>query len=155
MEASVKRFLVLAVLLPLFACGDDDPTGLDVDLNGTWRFSYTNMTGTYIGVTVSCSVTQVDFTLTRTGDTFSGVQVGSGRVTCNAAGQTLVDTDVSGETIVNGQISGSQLTFRLGSIPGQNTATISGTSMTGTAQWVLTQGNASVTLNGQFTAAKV
>jgi hypothetical protein len=32
---------------------------------------------------------------------------------------------------------------------------LSGTSMTGTAQWVVTSGNASITLNGQFTAAKI
>ena len=63
--------------------------------------------------------------------TFSGVQTGSGRLTCTLAGQPYVDTPFAGETIVNGQISGSQITFRLGTLTGQNTATVTGTSMTG------------------------
>jgi hypothetical protein len=147
--------MVLAILLPLLACGDDDSSGPELNLDGSWRFTYNNITGSYLGIGVSCNVTTVDFTLTQTGDTFSGVQVGSGRLTCNSAGQTVLDSPVSGETIVDGQLSGSEVTFRLGSIPGQNTATISGTSMIGTAQWILSNGNVAVTMNGQFTAAKM
>jgi hypothetical protein len=152
----MKRFLMLALLLPLFAaCGDDDSTGVQSDLNGTWRFSINNMTGTTLGVNINCNVTAVDFTLTTTGNTFSGIQVGTGRITCTGGGQTVADQTFAGETIVSGQINGSQVTFRLGTINGQHTGTVSGTSMTGTAQWVLTSGNFSVTLNGQFTAAKL
>ena len=150
----MKRALVLAFLLPLFACGDDS-TEPDLGLDGTWRFSYGNMTGSYIGINVTCNATAVDFTLTQTEDTFSGVQVGSGRVTCTGGGQTLVDNPVTNFTIVEGQINGNAVTFRLGLIAGQHTATVTGTSMSGTAQWILTSGNISVTVNGQFTAAKM
>jgi hypothetical protein len=149
----MKRFLMLVLLLPLFACGDDS-TGPEENLNGTWRFSYSNMTGSYIGITVTCTVTAVDVTLTTSGNTFSGIQQGTGRLTCTGGGQTLADSQIAGETIVNGQINGSTVTFRLGSINGQHTGTITGTSMTGTAQWIISSGNVSVTLNGQFTAAK-
>ena len=149
----MKRVLMLALLLPLFACGDDS-TGPDENLEGTWRFSYANMTGATLGINVTCSVNTVDFTLTRSGSTFSGIQQGSGRIVCNSAGQTT-DSQVAGETIVNGQINGSTLTFRLGTIPGQHTGTMTGNSMTGTAQWIYTSGNLTVTLNGQFTAAKI
>lgn len=149
----MKRFLMLALLLPLFACGDDS-TGPEENLNGTWRFTYSNMTGSFIGTNVTCNVTALDATLTVTGNTFSGIQQGSGSMTCNVGGQTQV-FQLTGNTIVDGQISGSTVTFRLGSVNGQHTATLSGTSMTGTAQWVITQGNASITLNGQFAAAKI
>ena len=156
----MKRLVMLALLLfvplSLTACSDDDdPSGLESNLNGTWRFSYNNMTGAVLGLTVACNVTAVDFNLTTSGTTFSGVQTGTGRLTCTLAGQPYVDTPFAGETIVNGQISGSQITFRLGTLTGQNTATVTGTSMTGTAQFIVTQGNQSVTLNGQFTAAKI
>jgi hypothetical protein len=145
---------MLVLLLPLFACGDDS-TGVEDNLNGTWRFSYSNMTGSYIGVTVSCNVSALDAVLTVTGNTFSGIQQGTGTMNCTIAGQSQ-QFALSGNTIVDGQINGSNVTFRLGTTAGgQHTGTVTGTSMTGTAQWVITQGNQSITLNGQFTAAKI
>jgi hypothetical protein len=154
----MKRLVMLALLLfvPLSvtACSDDDdPTGLETSLNGTWRFSYNNMTGTLLGIPVSCSAAAVDFNLTTTGTTFSGIQVGTATGSCTLAGQTTQQV-LSGETIVNGTISGSTITFRLGTLAGQNTATVTGTSMTGTAQWIYALNNQTITLNGQFTAAK-
>src|SRR5688572_21135408 len=98
-DAPMRRFLMLALLLPLFAaCGDDDSTGLDANLNGTWRFSINNMTGTALGVPISCNVSSADFTLTTTGNTFSGIQTGTGRFVCTAGGQPLTDQLFSGET---------------------------------------------------------
>jgi hypothetical protein len=154
MEASVKKALVFVLLLPLLACGDDS-TEPGLELDGTWRFTFGNMTGSYIGIAVSCNATAVDFTLTQTGNTFSGVQVGSGRITCSGGGQTLLDNPVANLTIVEGTVAGNTIAFRLGLIAGQHNATVTGTSMTGTAQWILASPQASVTVNGQFTAAKM
>lgn len=110
------------------------------------------MSGMLEGVQFSCTAGSMDFSITQTGGSFSGVQTGTGRLVCSTASEIVVDTFISGETIVNGQITGSSLTFRLGSIDGAHSATVSGTSMTGNAHWLFEDGP---TLSGQFTAVKM
>lgn len=147
-------YLVLLVSSTLLT-GCSDATGPSApNLAGTWRFVYSNMAGTVEGVTIACNI-GADFTITQTGSAFSGVQVGPARMTCSALGQPVVDEIVSGETIVNGQATGASITFRLGSIQGQSSGTVNGTSMSGTAQWLFVSGNSAMTLNGNFTAAKL
>lgn len=140
-------------VLSLAACSDS--TGPSITLAGTWRFTYNNMSGSMEGVTVSCSVGSLDFDITRSGSTFSGVQVGSARLTCVALGEEIVDTLVGGESMVNGQVSGNTMSFRLGSISGQNIGTVSGSSISGSAQWVFASGNTTFTLSGEFTAVRL
>lgn len=151
----MKRLLLVALFLPLLGCGGDATGPRQASVSGTWRFSYNSMAGTVQGVTVTCNVSALDFNLTQSGNTFSGIQVGTGNMSCSAPGVTPFSYSVVGETIVNGQITGSSISFRLGSVTGQNTAAVAGTSMSGTAQWVIPVDNAALTLNGQFTAAKM
>jgi hypothetical protein len=146
----------LLLLLICVACSSDGPTGTSTSaLNGTWRFTFTNMSGVSLGGTVTCTATLIDFRLTQSGSRFSGVQVGSGRITCSGQGDVIVDEPVDSETIVNGRINGSNVSFRLGSVPGQHTGTVSGSSIPGTATWEFTEGTETTTLNGQFTAARL
>ena len=148
------RILSVCLLSFLAACGDSTGPS-NASLQGTWRFSYSNLTGAFQGATVTCGGGPFDFSITQTGSTFSGVQVSSARVTCSVQGTTVVDELIASETIVNGQISGSNVTFRLGSLAGQHSGTVTGTSMTGNAQWVFVEGNTTLTLNGNFSAAKL
>ena len=135
----MKKIFMMVALLPLLACSDS--TGTDADLNGTWRFTYTNLAGSYIGLNVQCTLGDVEFALTQSGDTFSGTQVGSEQLTCTAGGTTVADTELANFTIVNGQISGNSVTFQFGTVPGQNNATLSGdSSMSGTTQLLITGG---------------
>jgi hypothetical protein len=146
----------LFLLLGFIACGSDGPTGAGSStLNGSWRFTFTNMSGVVQEVTVTCTATSIDFRLTQSGNSFSGIQVGTGRITCSAQGDVIIDEPIDSETIVNGTINGANVSFRLGSVPGQHTGTRSGTSITGTATWEFTEEGVTITLNGQFTAAKL
>lgn len=150
------RRLPFALLLAVaVACGDSSSGPDTPSVAGTWRFSYSNMTGPFQGITVSCNATALDFTLSQSGNTFSGAQVGAGRMTCSAQGEELIDGVIGSETIVNGTINGSNVSFRLGTFQSQHSGSISGGSMTGTATWTITDGNLTLTLNGQFTAARL
>lgn len=151
----MKRLLLIVFGLGLSACAGDATGPKDASVAGTWRFSYSNMTGALQGITVSCSGGPFDFSVTQSGSTFSGVQVGLANLVCTSQGQTLFSQSVAGETIVNGQVTGSSVTFRLGSIAGQHTATVSGTSMSGSAQWIFADASTSLILSGQFTAARM
>jgi hypothetical protein len=145
-----KRIGYLALVLVSAACSDS--TGPEADLTGTWRFNYFDMSGPYQGATLSCDIDTADFTITQTGSTFFGDQIGSARMTCTAFGQLVVDELIGGESIENGQVSGRNVTFRLGTISGQHSGRISGSSISGTAQWTMSDGSRSITLNGDFEA---
>jgi hypothetical protein len=148
----MRKPLTVLVAVLLAACSEaSGPT--EISVAGSWRFTFSGLgSAPQFPPTVTCSVTAADFTLTQSGSTFSGIQIGTARATCTQSGQVVVDVSIENETIVNGQISEASVTFRLGSIPGQHTGAVSGTSITGTAQWIL---DAGLTLNGQFTAAKL
>lgn len=149
----MKRSLLLSLVVVVAACGGDATGPKNASVGGTWRFAFT-LSGTMSGVAVTCTVGGADFNLTQSGNTFSGVQVGTGTLTCTAPGTQAFNEQIAGETIVNGQINGNAVTFSLGSIPGQHSGSISGTSMSGTAQWNL-PGATPIVLGGQFTAAKL
>ncbi|MGH7468843.1 MAG: hypothetical protein ACRENP_12875 [Longimicrobiales bacterium] len=151
----MKRLLLGALSISLVACSSDTSGPSNAELAGSWRFSYVNMTGGVQGAVLTCNVASLDFTITQTGTTFSGVQNGAGRMSCVSGGQTIVDQLIGGETIVGGQITGQSITFRLGTIAGPHSATVAGTSISGTAQWVFPAGTTTVTMNGQFTAARM
>jgi hypothetical protein len=152
----MRRFPFAILLAATVACGGDSPSGPDTpSVAGTWRFSYNNMSGVVQGVSVSCNAAALDFALSQSGTTFSGAQVGVGRLLCFAQGQTIVDELIGSETLVAGSINGPSISFRLGTIAGQHNGTVSGGSMTGTATWSLNSGSVTVTLNGQFTAVRL
>jgi hypothetical protein len=151
-DEMAKRLGYLALVLLSAACSDS--TGPDADLSGTWRFSYTDMSGPFQGGTLRCDLDAADFVITQTGFEFFGDQIGSARLRCTASGLTVVDELVGDETIENGEVSGRNVTFRLGTIAGQHNGRVSGSSISGTARWVLTSGNLSVTLDGEFDAER-
>ncbi len=158
-----RRFLILALALPLVACGDDSTGPSNVEIEGSWRFTFDNITGeSLLGEAVSCDTESIEFAMTQTGTTFSGVQVGNVILTCTADGALLVEGLVAGLTIVNGQVSGSAVTFGfatvtfdVGLLSGQHIATVSGTSMGGTAQWIVTAENLTLLLTGELTAVRL
>lgn len=147
-----KRLGSLVLVLLSVACSDS--TGPEADLSGTWRFSYTDMSGPYQGGTLRCDLDGADFIITQTGFGFFGDQIGSARLRCTTSGQTVVDELVGDETIEDGEVSGRNVTFRLGTIAGQHSGRVSGSSISGTARWVLTSGSLSFTLNGEFDAER-
>jgi len=122
---------------------------------GTWRFNYTNMSGSLGGLSVTCTPVTLDFSITQELFTFSGVQVGSGTITCSSVAGVVTNRVITEETITRGQIDGRTIVFRLGQIPGSHTAEVTRTSIIGTAQWVLTVGGGTLILTGQFSAARL
>jgi hypothetical protein len=112
------------------------------------------MSGPYQGGTLSCDVDTADFIITQTGSAFFGDQIGSAQFTCTAFGQTVVDELIGDETIEDGQVTGRDVTFRLGTVSGQHSGRVSGDSMSGAAQWIITDGSRSITLNGEFDAER-
>ena len=152
----MRRLTLAFLLAAVAACGGDSSSGPDTpSIAGTWRFSFSNMSGAFQGIPVSCNAAALDFALSQSGTTFSGAQVGAGRLTCSAQGEIIVDDLIGLETIVGGTINGSNVSFRLGTFSSQHNGTVSGGSMSGTASWTITDGNLSLTLNGQFTAVRL
>jgi hypothetical protein len=146
------RFLSSALaFLVVGACGGDDGTGPgSTNLTGTWSASVSNMTSTG----VSCSSTSpTQLTLTQTGATFSGSYDG-GAVSCSTPGGTL-SSPVGSGLVANGQVNGNSVSFDLDTPELHHTGTVSGTSMSGTAQWQVDyEGLGTVTLNGNWEATK-
>lgn len=148
------RTVIVSALLLVAACGESAgpfPVVSHAQLGGSWRFDFTNMIGTMDGELLTCSATNMNFAITQSHGTFAGVQVGDGHLFCTQAGETVADEPVGGETIINGTVSRNNVTFRLGSVEGAHTATVSGSTMTGTARWIFEN---ELTLDGEFQAAR-
>ena len=122
---------------------------------GTWRFNYTNMGGSLQGLAVTCTPVTLDFSITQGLFTFTGVQVGTGTLTCTTSGAVVTNRAITQETITNGRIDGRTIVFRLGQIPGSHTAQVDRNTIIGTAQWVINVNNVTLVLNGQFSAARL
>lgn len=132
----------------LAACGGDDgPTSPKaVDLSGTWRITFTNLSGS--GIT--CGTTGIDYVISQTGSTFTGSSPSTYRFTCTDGVSTESET-LTGAVITNGQIDGSQVAFDLATSAAHQTGMVSGNSLTGSATWTLDLGGAgTVVLRGQF-----
>jgi len=149
MTCTMRRLLAVTLsLAALAACGGgDSPTEpRTINLSGTWRITYTNMTGS--GIT--CGTTAIDYVISQSGTTFSGTSSSTYTITCTDGVNTLSETFV-GAIITNGHINGSAIQFDLATSSAHQTGTISGNSMTGTASWTLDLGSSgTVVLNGQF-----
>jgi len=152
----MKRHPILALAL-LLGCGGDDNNVVPPEtlVAGTWRFRYTNLTATIQGVGVSCGPVSLDFSITQGLFTFTGVQVGTGTVTCSTNTAVLVSTLITGETIVQGQIQGPSIAFGFGTMPGVQTAIVGQTSLNGRSQWLLQANGVVLLVNGQFTAVRL
>ncbi len=147
----LMRSLFLFTLLGLVACGGDNGTGPGSSVDGVWSASLSNLSGSG----VSCSSTApTQLTLNQTGNTFSGSYTG-GELTCSGPGGTFSDPVGSG-SVVNGQINGNSLSFDLDTPDFHQIGTITGNSLSGTAQWRVDFGAPTgvVTLNGNWGAAK-
>lgn len=145
----MRRFSI--ALLGVLACGDDNGAGPgSVNVTGTWSASLTNLSGS--GVSCS-STTPTQLTLDQTGTTFSGSYNG-GELFCSGPGGTG-PVPVGSGSVVNGTVSGSNLSFDLDTPDFHHTGTVSGSSMSGTAQWTMDVGLplGMVTLTGNWEAA--
>lgn len=153
----MKRFFSILGALVLVACSGDDSTNPSADqLDGTWRFSFSNVSGTRDGTTLSsCTIGVTDFTIAQTGSTFTGSQVGSSTAACTVFGVTVFSQSLTGLAIIDGQISGSTITFGIAGAQGQQSATITGNSISGTLHIVTGTTGDESTLDASFTATKL
>lgn len=144
------RWLFQLGFLALAACGDSTgPSSANVA--GTWTASLSNMSGSGI----SCSSTSpTTISLSQQGTTFSGSYTG-GEMTCTGPGGTFSDFIGSG-TVLNGTLNGNSVSMDLDTPDFHLTGTVSGTSMSGTARWVIDFGQPTgvVTLDGNWGAAR-
>jgi hypothetical protein len=152
----MKRLAILGLAL-LLGCGGSIKNVVPPEdlVSGTWRFTYTNMAGQLQGATVTCTPVTLDFSITQGLFTFTGVQVGTGTITCSTFAGVVTNRVITQETITQGQINDRTIVFRLGHIPGSHTAEVGQTLIIGTAQWVLITGSTTLILNGQFSAARL
>jgi hypothetical protein len=151
----VLRRLGLACLTLglLSACGGSDgPTSpRTVDLSGTWRVAFTNLSGS--GIT--CSTTGIDYLITQSGSTFTGTSNSVWILSCTD-GITSVSDTAMGALISNGHVSGSTIDFDLATSSAHQTGTVSGNSMTGTSTWTVDLGSSgTLILRGQFGGVKL
>jgi hypothetical protein len=139
-------------LIGILACGDNNGSGPgSTDITGSWSASLSDLSGS----SVNCSSTSPTLlTLTQTGETFSGSYSG-GELFCTAPGGTG-PVPVGTGSVVNGTLSGTSLSFDLDTPDFHHEGVVSGTSMSGTAQWTLDFGIpvGEVTLNGTWEATK-
>ena len=142
-------FLPLLTALLLGACGSDSTGPSEVNLDGAWTLSATNVSGQG----VSCNLGPTPATINQSGSTFTG-NYGPGTVTC-LAGTESVSFPVQG-TIVSGTISGNSVQFNLDTQDLHLAGSRSGNSMSGTVQWTIDFGGdiGVVTLSGNWAAAK-
>ena len=148
----VNALLRLITFAALVSCSH---ATAPVDFSGTWRMNFLDMT---MGSLV-CDVEAMDVVITRSGDAFTGTQTGITVRRCTHNNSTIT-SDVTGVTVVEGQIDGSHITFSLGSIPGSAVvapnsvdATLSGSTISGTAIWPDNTGG--MTVSGTFSATKL
>ncbi len=150
------RLVAIGALVTVIACSGDqvpDPAAVA----GTWSFTYANVTGS--GVTCNGTLT---FTITQSGDTFAGQQVGAGTVSCTGAVPTFIVAGATdsysfgGETMYAGIASSNQVAFALGLLQTRDAGTVtSATVMSGTTTWELpVKPRGTVTLNGTWSAVK-
>lgn len=141
--------LLLALGLLAIACSSTDPTSpamipIAANLSGSWTMRIDNIAGS--GIT--CSTDEFNMTLAQTGTTFSG---GYGQVTltCSANNQSVSDVAGPG-TIANGALTGAQVSFDLDTPDAHHSGTVSGTLMSGTARYTLSN----AVLTGTWHATK-
>ncbi len=142
----MRRFPILALVLAFAGCVSDGTSPSDVSIDGHWRFEF-NMFGADQGPASSCRVT-MDFSITQTGNSFSGVQLGDASAPCSFNG-VISTVAFSNGTIVDGHVSGRTITFDMGGYGVQHSGTVAGPSITGTAQWAFVG-----SMNGSFNAVR-
>jgi hypothetical protein len=153
MSPTSLRLGVLGLVLSLLsACGGDSPTGpKTADISGTWRITFTNMSGS--GVT--CGTSAIDYVISQNGDTFTGTSNSTYSLGCTDGVSSQSET-LTGAIITNGHLSGSSITFDLATSAAHQMGTISGNSVSGSATWTIDLGTSgSVVLRGQFGGARL
>jgi len=146
----MQRLLLCSLLaLGLAACGGDKSTGpSDADIGGSWRITFTNMSG----FGVSCNSNAFPLQITQSGSTFTG-SYGLGTFTCTGPGGST-SVDVEG-VVVNGTVDINAVAFDLDTQDAHQTGSVSGNSMSGTAWWRLDLGGGQIiTFNGNWSAVK-
>ncbi len=149
------RHILLLLLIPVFlACGDDggDTTGPSIpSVAGSWTYNATNLSGSG----VSCSVSGTSLALAQSGGTFAGSYSG-GTISCSGPGGTESNPAGSG-TVANGSVTyAGAVSFDFDTQDWQNTGTLSGNSMSGTATVRIDLGAPTgvITLSGNFSAVQ-
>jgi hypothetical protein len=138
------------LLLALAACGGDSPSEpSDADIDGPWRISYSNLSGS--GLTCGTPVA-ANLDLNQNGGAFTG-SYGPLTLRCTD-GNTSAEASFEG-VVANGTVDVNAVSFDLDTQDFHQTGTVSGTSMSGTARWVVDiGGGTTVTLNGNWSAVR-
>lgn len=154
----MRRWIAaVSVVFVLAGCsGDDGTTGPQgsqhADVSGIWTYNATNLSGTYQGVGIACSIEGMSLTLTQSGTTFSG-STGPSTATCAAGGQ-VESIQLGGTVVVNGAVDGNSVSFDIETSDYHHTGTVSGNSMSGTCSLRLDLGDAVVTMTGPWAAGR-
>jgi hypothetical protein len=140
--------MLAAAVLALVACGGDSTGPNTSDVSGTWMYNATNLNGAGL----SCSITNVTFSLTQTGSSFTGSTSG-GTLSCTFAGESDSES-LGNSTVANGQVDGTAIQFDIGSSDLHNAGTRDGKSITGTLTANVEVDTTAVVLSGTFSLVK-
>ena len=136
----------LCALIIAAGCELVDPVE---EVAGEWLFSARNLTGAGVG----CQVEGLRLLLVQDGTRFSGTAT-DGEMSCVQDGEA-VDIALGSLPVISGRLIGTRVTFGIGSAAWSVDGRLSGGSMEGTMQMVVGEPVGSVTVSGQFGAARV
>jgi len=146
----MRNPLLLLLLLATACGGSDDLAGpTHADVGGAWRITFANMSGS--GAT--CNSSTGNLTLTHSGATGFTGSYGPLTLSCTDGVDSFSGTFQG--TVVNGTVNQNTVAFDLDTQDVHQTGTVSGATMSGSAQWdVNAPGGGSFTLNGNWSAEK-
>lgn len=145
----MKRAILVVALFAIVGCGGGDTGPSTANISGTWSYAATNL----VGGGITCSAAGTTLTLSQSGATFSGSYAG-GTLTCSAPGVAPQSSPVGSGIVVSGNVGVTSVSFNFDTSDWSNTGTISGNSMSGTAHVIVTDGTNTLTLTGNFAAAR-
>lgn len=153
----MKRVIV-ALTVGLIACSGDSAGPQGVSLEGNWVFSFSRGGSDIPAPPHVCRGDSLDFAITQRDATFTGVQVGSGRLRCEGqGGVSVLDVTIAGATIVDGSIEESDMSFRINGPP---SAVVTGSinpnesHLEGTAEWQVVIGGVTYRVVGSLSGDK-
>jgi hypothetical protein len=124
------------------------PPGSTANVAGTWTFTISNLTGG--GVT--CNLADTPMTLTQSGTAFSGTY-GPGSLSCT--GPSGLQSGLVQGYVIHGTVNGLTVAFDLDTPDAHHTGTSTGSLMSGTATYRVSDGSgAIVILSGSWSASR-
>jgi len=153
MHARTRQYSLLGtglVLVSTLGCGEGDPAEplLPADVGGRWQFRFGLMTGPG----VRCGPYAIEYVITQSGNTFTGVVDSGYSISCSEGGMPEHITS----SISDGEVAGNSVTFELAMGEAEYVGTVEGDAMNGSSTWTyVVNPHGTVVATGAFEAERV